>query len=176
MPMPPCKVDVTLDEGDEIEVGTLKLKVWHTPGHTAGPAQLQDGRPALLRRQHLQGRLRRRDRRPPRLAPARLRDVARSAFATTTRSTCCRATGRSFRRDNKLIQKTIDRLTQYQHMADFGTCAVDWPLLEQWEKDVSVRENAEVRVTSKSQKTNTHYGFCGRSLETSDRTLTSSAT
>ena len=40
------------------------------------------------------------------------------------------------RRDKKLIQKTIDRLAQYQHMADFGTCAVDWPLLDEWEKDV----------------------------------------
>jgi len=44
--------------------------------------------------------------------------------------------GPPFRHDKKLIQKTIDRLTQYQHMADFGTCAVDWPLLDDWEADV----------------------------------------
>ena len=24
----------------------------------------------------------------------------------------------------------------YTHMADFGTCAVDWPLLDQWEDDL----------------------------------------
>jgi hydroxyacylglutathione hydrolase len=34
------------------------------------------------------------------------------------------------------LQKTIDRLTEYQHMADFGTCAVDWPLLEEWEDEL----------------------------------------
>src|SRR5436190_18361571 len=34
--MPPCKVDLLLNEGDTIKVGELKLKVWHTPGHTAG--------------------------------------------------------------------------------------------------------------------------------------------
>ena len=55
IPMPPCKVDILLNEGDTIKVGDLQLEVWHTPGHTAGPAQLQDGQPALQRRQHLQG-------------------------------------------------------------------------------------------------------------------------
>ena len=56
-----------LNEGDDITVGELKLEVWHTPGHTHGPAQLQDGQPAFQRRQHLQGQLRRRHRRPSRL-------------------------------------------------------------------------------------------------------------
>src|SRR5947209_6415739 len=36
IPMPPCKVDVLLNEGDEIRVGTRRLRVWHTPGHTPG--------------------------------------------------------------------------------------------------------------------------------------------
>ena len=36
LPMPTCKVDLLLNEGDVIEVGNLKLAVWHTPGHTAG--------------------------------------------------------------------------------------------------------------------------------------------
>jgi hypothetical protein len=36
-----------------------------------------------------------------------------------------------------MIQKTIDRLTQYQHMADFGTCAVDWPLMDEWEQELA---------------------------------------
>jgi glyoxylase-like metal-dependent hydrolase (beta-lactamase superfamily II) len=44
--------------------------------------------------------------------------------------------GPAFRRDDKMLKKAIDRLTQYQHMADFGTCAVDWPLLDEWEKEV----------------------------------------
>jgi hypothetical protein len=44
--------------------------------------------------------------------------------------------GPVFRRDNAVIRKAIDRLTQYQHMADFGTCAVDWPLMDEWEADI----------------------------------------
>src|SRR4051794_2852214 len=36
IPMPRCKVDLLLNEGDVITVGDLKLKVWHTPGHTEG--------------------------------------------------------------------------------------------------------------------------------------------
>jgi len=44
--------------------------------------------------------------------------------------------GPVFRRDPKILQKAIDRLTQYQYMADFGTCAIAWPLLDEWEADV----------------------------------------
>src|SRR4029077_7798681 len=44
--------------------------------------------------------------------------------------------GPDFRRDNRILQKAIDRLTQYQYMADFGTCAIAWPLLDEWEADV----------------------------------------
>ena len=44
--------------------------------------------------------------------------------------------GPVFRRDNRIIERAIDRLTQYQYMADFGTCAIGWPLLDEWEKDV----------------------------------------
>src|SRR5436190_16744399 len=36
IPMPCCKVDVKLNEGDVLEVGNQKLTVWHTPGHTDG--------------------------------------------------------------------------------------------------------------------------------------------
>src|SRR5579864_5706838 len=36
IPMPRCKTDIVLSDGDTISVGELKLHVWHTPGHTAG--------------------------------------------------------------------------------------------------------------------------------------------
>src|SRR5476649_2357113 len=36
IPMPCCKVDLKLNEGDVITVGTQKVTVWHTPGHTPG--------------------------------------------------------------------------------------------------------------------------------------------
>jgi glyoxylase-like metal-dependent hydrolase (beta-lactamase superfamily II) len=44
--------------------------------------------------------------------------------------------GPIFRKNNAQLASTIQRLTSYQHMADFGTCAVDWPLLEEWEKEL----------------------------------------
>src|SRR5207244_8986277 len=37
IPMPRCKIDLLLNEGDVIEVGSQKLTVWHTPGPTPGP-------------------------------------------------------------------------------------------------------------------------------------------
>src|SRR5262245_44856477 len=43
IPMPRCKVDVTLKEGDTIAVGNRKLQVWHTPGHTAGQLAFKMG-------------------------------------------------------------------------------------------------------------------------------------
>jgi glyoxylase-like metal-dependent hydrolase (beta-lactamase superfamily II) len=45
--------------------------------------------------------------------------------------------GPVFRRDHRILQQAIDRLSQYQYMADFGTCAIGWPLLDEWEKDVA---------------------------------------
>jgi glyoxylase-like metal-dependent hydrolase (beta-lactamase superfamily II) len=44
--------------------------------------------------------------------------------------------GPVFRRDAKIIQKAIDRLSEYQFMADFGTCAIGWPLQDEWEADI----------------------------------------
>src|SRR5256714_8950173 len=44
IPMPPCKVDVQLNEGDVIKVGDQQLTVWHTPGHTAGQIGLKMGK------------------------------------------------------------------------------------------------------------------------------------
>ncbi|MBT5019271.1 MAG: MBL fold metallo-hydrolase, partial [Planctomicrobium sp.] len=45
--------------------------------------------------------------------------------------------GPSFKKDTAMLQETIDRLDQYQHMADFGTCAVDWPLLDEWDEELA---------------------------------------
>ena len=45
--------------------------------------------------------------------------------------------GPIFRKDDRLLDSTIARLESYSHMADFGTCAVDWPLLDQWEDELA---------------------------------------
>ena len=44
--------------------------------------------------------------------------------------------GPIFRKDNDLLDRTIQRLESYLHMADFGTCAVDWPLMDEWEREI----------------------------------------
>jgi hypothetical protein len=44
--------------------------------------------------------------------------------------------GPMFRRDKKIIEKAIKRLSEYLYMADFGTCAIGWPLQDEWEADI----------------------------------------
>src|SRR5213592_3298418 len=43
IPMPRCKVDEVLNEGDVIRCGDQELTVWHTPGHTAGQLSFKMG-------------------------------------------------------------------------------------------------------------------------------------
>ena len=45
--------------------------------------------------------------------------------------------GPAFPNDPKLLNSAIDRLTGYQYMADFGTCAIDWPLLNEWDDELA---------------------------------------
>ena len=45
--------------------------------------------------------------------------------------------GPIFRKDNSVLDRTIARLESYLHMADFGTCAVDWPLMDEWDQELS---------------------------------------
>ena len=44
--------------------------------------------------------------------------------------------GPIFRKDDDLLDRTIARLESYRHMADFGTCATDWPLMDEWEREL----------------------------------------
>ena len=43
IPMPKCKIDIILNEGDKIQVGDQTLEVWHTPGHTQGQLSFKMG-------------------------------------------------------------------------------------------------------------------------------------
>jgi len=135
MPMPPCKVDVKLNEGDVVTVGNLKLDVWHTPGHTEGQLSFKMGNllfcgdniykdscVGVIDAHH----------------GSNIGDFLKSLkrIDADDAEFLLPSHGPVFRRDRRILKKAIDRLTQYQHMADFGTCAVDWPLLDEWEKDV----------------------------------------
>lgn len=133
--MPPCPVDISINEGDVIEVGEVKLTVWHTPGHTPGQIALKmdkllfsgdnifaDGCVGVIDAHHGSN------------IPDFIRSLER--IRDDDAEYLLPSHGPVFVRDPKMIQRTIDRLKQYQHMADFGTCAVAWPLLDEWERDI----------------------------------------
>ena len=136
MPMPPFKLDLFLDEGDHVAVGKLNLEVWHTPGHTdsqlsfrlgkllfSGDNIYRDSCVGVIDAHH----------------GSDLEDFVDSLkrILADDSEFLLPSHGPVFRRDPKIIQKAIDRLTQYQQMADFGTCATSWPLLDEWEAEFS---------------------------------------
>jgi hydroxyacylglutathione hydrolase len=136
IPMPPCKIDLLLNEGDKIKVGNAQLQVWHTPGHTAGQLSFKmgdllfcgdniykDSCVGVIDAHHGSNI-------PDFINSLKriLKDDARYLLPSH---------GPVFKRDNRILEKAIDRLSQYQYMADFGTCAIGWPLLEEWEADVN---------------------------------------
>lgn len=134
--MPPVKVDQFVDEGDVIRVGSLELQVWHTPGHTdsqlsfrmgdllfSGDNIYRDGCVGAIDAHHgsnLQAFIK------------SLRRIRASDVKWLLPSH-----GPVFRKDNALLDRTIARLEGYLHMADFGTCAVDWPLMAEWEQELA---------------------------------------
>ena len=135
IPMPPCKIDVLLNEGDEIKVGKVKLTVWHTPGHTPGQLSFkmgnllfsgdniyQDACVGVIDAHHGSS------------IPEYLKSLNR--ILADDAEYLLPSHGPVFRKDAKILRTAIDRLTGYQYMADFGTCAQSWPLQEAYEKDI----------------------------------------
>jgi glyoxylase-like metal-dependent hydrolase (beta-lactamase superfamily II) len=45
--------------------------------------------------------------------------------------------GPIFAKDDRLLESTIDRLKGYLTLADFGTCAPHWPLIEEWDRELA---------------------------------------
>ena len=135
IPMPKCKVDVLLNEGDKIKVGNVELEVWHTPGHTAGQLSFKMGKLLFsgdnIYKDSCVGVI---DAHHGSNIPDFLNSLKRILHDDA--EFLLPSHGPVFHRDNKIVQKAIDRLTQYQYMADFGTCAIGWPLLDEWEADV----------------------------------------
>jgi hydroxyacylglutathione hydrolase len=133
--LPPIKIEQTINEGDVLSIGSLKLDVWNTPGHT--PSQLSFRLGKLLfsgdniYRDGCVGNI---DAHHGSDLPAFVSSLERIRDAEV--EWLLPSHGPIFRNNRAKLQKTIDRLTEYQHMADFGTCAVDWPLLEEWEDEL----------------------------------------
>ena len=133
--MPPVEVEKLVDDGDTIKVGQLSLEVWHTPGHTdsqlsfrlgdllfSGDNIYRDGNVGAIDAHHgssipdfIQSLKRIRDSDIKWLLPSH---------------------GPAFRKDNAQLDATIERLEGYLHMADFGTCAIDWPLMDEWDQEL----------------------------------------
>ena len=133
--LPQIRIDRNINDGDVLQVGGLKLDVWNTPGHT--PSQLSFRMDDLLfsgdniYRDGCVGNI---DAHHGSDIPDFIASLERIRDADV--KWLLPSHGPIFRKNAKMIQKTIDRLTEYQHMADFGTCAVDWPLLDQWDDEL----------------------------------------
>lgn len=143
IPMPPCKIDVKLDEGDEIKVGKVKLKVWHTPGHTPGQLSFKMGNLLFsgdnIYKDACVGVI---DAHHGSSIPDYLQSLRR--ILEDDAEYLLPSHGPVFRKDPKILKSAIDRLTRYQYMADFGTCAASWPLQEQYEKDILAGKVPEI--------------------------------
>ena len=135
MEMPPVDVEIMLNDGDKINVGDLELEVWLTPGHTdsqlsfrmgdllfSGDNIYRDGCVGAIDAHHGSDL------------------VAFVDSLTRIRQSDVKwllpSHGPVFPKDDALLDAAIARLQGYQHMADFGTCAIDWPLMDQFEKEI----------------------------------------
>ncbi|MAT15213.1 MAG: MBL fold metallo-hydrolase [Planctomyces sp.] len=133
--LPTIKIDEKINEGDTLKLGSLELEVWHTPGHTNGQLAFRMGNLLFsgdnIYRDGCVGNI---DAHHGSDIPDFIESLKRIKASDV--EFLLPSHGPVFRKDDEQLQKTIDRLTEYQHMADFGTCAVDWPLLEEWDEEL----------------------------------------
>lgn len=140
--LPTVKLDQTIDEGDKLKIGKIELDVWHTPGHTGGQLAFRFGDLLLsgdnIFRDGCVGNI-------DAHHGSDLEDFCESLSRIRDSDVkwLLPSHGPAFRKDRKQLQATIDRLEQYKHMADFGTCATDWPLLDEWEAELGQKFNPE---------------------------------
>ncbi len=134
--MPPVTVDRPLNDGDVLDLGGgVKMEVWHTPGHTdsqlafrmgnllfSGDNIFRDGCVGAIDAHHGSN------------IPAFIKSLERIRDSDV--EWLLPSHGPIFKKDNQFLDRTIGRLEGYQHMADFGTCALDWPLMDEWEAEI----------------------------------------
>jgi glyoxylase-like metal-dependent hydrolase (beta-lactamase superfamily II) len=133
--MPAVKLDHLVVDGDKIKVGNLELEVWHTPGHTDSQLSFRMGNLLFsgdnIYRDGCVGAI---DAHHGSDIQAFIESLQR--IRNSDVEWLLPSHGPIFRKDNVLLDKTIARLETYLHMADFGTCAVDWPLLDEWDDEL----------------------------------------
>jgi glyoxylase-like metal-dependent hydrolase (beta-lactamase superfamily II) len=142
MAMPPVEIERLLNDGDTIEVGDLKLEVWLTQGHTdsqlsfrlgkylfSGDNIYRDGGIGAIDAHHgsdLESFI------------SSLKRIRNSDVEWLLPSH-----GPIFRKDDALIDAAIARVEGYLHLSDFGTCAIDWPMMDQFEDDIAAGKMPE---------------------------------
>lgn len=133
--LPHTRIEHTIDEGQKLALGNLSLDVWHTPGHTVGQLAFRLGNLLFsgdnIYRDGCVGNI---DAHHGSDLPSFIESLQRIRDSGV--EWLLPSHGPVFRNRRDLLQSTINRLDQYQHMADFGTCAVDWPLLDQWDDEL----------------------------------------
>ncbi len=140
--MPPVKLDELIGEGDKIKIGMLELEVWHTPGHTDSQLSFRLGKLLFsgdnIYRDGCVGAI---DAHHGSDISAFLKSLKRIRESDV--EWLLPSHGPIFRKDNALIDKAIARLEGYLHMADFGTCAIDWPLMDEWDQELAAGQMPE---------------------------------
>lgn len=134
--MPPVTCENLVNDGDIIEIGNLKLEVWSTPGHAdsqlafrlnglllSGDNIYRDGGVGAIDAHH----------------GSNISDFIKSLerIRDSNVEWLLPSHGPYFRRDKAMINKSIERLKSYLYLSDFGTCALDWPLMDQWEEEIA---------------------------------------
>ena len=134
--MPTVKVDRQVVDGETIEVGSRRLEVWHTPGHTdsqlafrlgnlllSGDNIYRDGSVGAIDAHHGSD------------IPSFIRSLERIAASDV--EWLLPSHGPIFRKDDRLLDATLQRLRGYLSLADFGTCTQRWPLIEEWDRELA---------------------------------------
>jgi glyoxylase-like metal-dependent hydrolase (beta-lactamase superfamily II) len=136
MEMPAVEVEHLLNDGDTIELGGLKLDVWLTPGHTdsqlvfrlgdllfSGDNIYRDGSVGAIDAHHGSDLV------------AFIESLKRIRSSQVT--WLLPSHGPIFKKDDSLIDAAIKRLEGYLYLADFGTCAVGWPMMDEFEEEIA---------------------------------------
>jgi hydroxyacylglutathione hydrolase len=133
--MPAVEIDREIGEGDVIEVGSLKLDVWHTPGHTPGSVSLR------LKDVLFCGDLIYRDGCVGAIDAQHGSDI--EAFVVSLRRILdsdvkwlAPSHGPCFAKNDDQLREVIARVESYRNRADFGACAKEWPLMDEWEREI----------------------------------------
>ncbi len=136
MAMPPVSIDSLVNDGDILKVGALEIEVWHTPGHTdsqlsfrigdmllSGDNIYRDGCIGAIDAHH----------------GSDIKDFVKSLerIRDSDVKWLAPSHGPVFKNDKEMLNRTIDRVRGYLQMADFGTLAESWPLMDEWDEEVA---------------------------------------